>query len=243
MRRGGRKLSVAAADLVPGDIVLLREGDRISADARVVGSSELKVDMSALTGESKPICAVTSPHRAELRDALDRSNVVFAGTFVTSGSGVAVVADTGAATRLGKITELTAGVVRRPTPLRFEMNRVVRVIAVFAVVPVSVLRGGAGSGHPAPRWLPVCRWCHRRSGSGGPSPTLSLSLAMSATRMSHRGALVRRLESVETLGCTTVVCTDKTGTITTNQMTARAVVLPQPAMSPPVRDTTRAERS
>ncbi|HEX2370337.1 MAG TPA: cation-transporting P-type ATPase, partial [Acidimicrobiia bacterium] len=126
VRRGGRKLSIAAADLVPGDIVLLREGDRISADARVVASSELKVDMSALTGESEPIPRMTSRHHGELGDALDSSNVVFAGTFVTSGSGTAVVTDTGAATRLGNITELTAGVVRRPTPLRVEMNRVVR---------------------------------------------------------------------------------------------------------------------
>jgi potassium/sodium efflux P-type ATPase len=227
VRRGGRKLSIAAADLVPGDIVLLREGDRISADARVVASSELKVDVSALTGESEPIPRMTSRHQGELGDALDSTNTVFAGTFVTSGSGVAVVADTGAATRLGKITELTTGVVRRPTPLRVEMNRAVRIIAVVAVVTGVLFFGGAvGLGTPARAGFLFAVGVIVALVPEGLLPTLSLSLAMSATRMSRRGALVRRLESVETLGCTTVVCTDKTGTLTTNQMTVRAVVVP-----------------
>src|SRR6266545_2849479 len=194
VRRGGRKHTVPAGELVPGDIVLLREGDRISADARVIESSELKVDMSTLTGESKPVGRVTEPVDAATSDPLDAPNLVFAGTFVTSGSGTAAVATTGGATRLGGISRLTGEVARRPTPLRIQLNRAVRVIV--ALVPEGLL------------------------------PTLSLSLAMSATRMARRGALVRRLESVETLGSTTVICTDKTGTITTNQMTVKAVVLP-----------------
>lgn len=227
VRRVGRKLTVPAYELVPGDILLLREGDRISADARVLHSSELKVDMSTLTGESKPVGRLSEPLTEAPVDPLDAPNVVFAGTFVTSGSGTAAVAATGATTRLGGISRLTAGVVRRPTPLRIQLNRAVRLLAGFAVVTGLTFFGVALGLGTAPRdgflfsvgvivaLVPE-----------GLLPTLSLSLAMSATRMARRGALVRRLESVETLGSTTVICTDKTGTITTNQMTVNAVILP-----------------
>lgn len=227
VRRGGEKLTVSAAELVPGDIVLLGEGQRISADARVIRSSELKVDMSMLTGESMPLLRVAEPPAAEPADLLEAPNVVFAGTFVASGSGLAVVAATGRATRLGSISQLTGEVVRRPTPLRLQLNRVVMIIAVLAVATGVALFG-------------VALWLGMTARDGflfsvgvivalvpeGLLPTLSLSLAMSANRMAQRGALVRRLESVETLGCTTVICTDKTGTITANQMTVDTLALP-----------------
>lgn len=227
VRRGGRKLTVSASQLVPGDIVLLREGDRISADARVLRSSELKVDMSTLTGESKPIGRVAEPLSDASVDPFDAPNVVFAGTFVTSGSGTVAVVATGAGTRLGGISRLTAGVVRRPTPLRFQLNRAVRVIAGFAVATGLTFFGVAlGLGTPARDGFLFSVGVIVALVPEGLLPTLSLSLAMSATRMAHRGALVRRLESVETLGSTTVICTDKTGTITTNQMTVKALILP-----------------
>ena len=115
VRREGRKLNIPAADLVPGDVVLLSEGERISADARVIRSSELKVDMSTLTGESMPVPRVRIELQEEPADLLEAPNLVFAGTFVTSGSGLVVVAATGGATRLGTISRLTGEVVRRPT--------------------------------------------------------------------------------------------------------------------------------
>jgi len=228
VRREGRKLTIPAAELVPGDIVLLSEGERISADGRVVRSSELKVDMSTLTGESMPVPRVSEPLTEEPHDLLEAPNVVFAGTFVTSGSGLVAVVATGSATRLGSIAQLTGEVVRRPTPLRIQMNRAVRVIAVLAVVTGTVFFGVA-------LWLGMTPRDGFLFAVGvivalvpeGLLPTLSLSLAMSATRMAHRGVLVRRLESVETLGSTNVICTDKTGTITTNQMTVSALVLPR----------------
>jgi magnesium-transporting ATPase (P-type) len=227
VRRGGRKLTIPAAELVPGDIVLLMEGDRISADARVIHSSELKVDMSALTGESTPVARVAEPLAAAPPDPLDAPNVVFAGTFVTSGSGTVTVAATGGATRLGGISRLTTEVVRRPTPLRIQLNRAVRVIAAFALITGVVFWGVAvGLGTPARDGFLFSVGVIVALVPEGLLPTLSLSLAFSATRMAHRGALVRRLESVETLGSTTVICTDKTGTITTNQMTVKAVILP-----------------
>ncbi|MGZ4110027.1 MAG: cation-translocating P-type ATPase [Actinomycetota bacterium] len=228
VRRGGHKRTVPAAELVPGDIVLLKEGDRISADARVVRSSELKVDMSTLTGESEPVARPAERLADPPLDPLDAANVVFAGTFVTSGSATTVVAATGPSTRLGGITTLTQEIVRRPTPLRIQLNRAVRVIAAFAVVTGVAFFGVALGLGTSPRdgflfsvgvivaLVPE-----------GLLPTVSLSLAMSATRMARRGVLVRRLESVETLGSTTVICTDKTGTVTANQMTARTLVLPR----------------
>ncbi|HEU4354735.1 MAG TPA: cation-transporting P-type ATPase, partial [Actinomycetota bacterium] len=227
VRRSGRKLTIPAAELVPGDVVLLKEGDRISADARVIRSSELKVDMSTLTGESEPVHRTSQPLTEAPGDPLEAPNVVFAGTFVTSGSATAAVAATGASTRLGGITTLTGQIVRRPTPLRVQLNRAVRVIATFAVVTGVVFFGVAlGLGTPARDGFLFSVGVIVALVPEGLLPTLSLSLAMSATRMAHRGALVRRLESVETLGSTTVICTDKTGTVTTNQMTARAIVLP-----------------
>ncbi|HEX9122329.1 MAG TPA: cation-transporting P-type ATPase [Actinomycetota bacterium] len=227
VRRAGRKLTIPAGELVPGDIVLLKEGDRISADARVIRSSELKVDMSTLTGESEPLLR-ESEQIAELpADPLEAPNVVFAGTFVASGSATAVIAATGASTRLGGISTLTGAIVRRPTPLRIQMNRAVRVIAIFAVATGVAFFGVAlGLGTPARDGFLFAVGVIVALVPEGLLPTLSLSLAMSASRMANRGALVRRLESVETLGSTTVICTDKTGTVTTNQMTARAIVLP-----------------
>ena len=228
VRRGGRKVKVPAIELVPGDIVLLREGDRISADARVQSSSGLKVDMSTLTGESKPVARSAERLATSPVDPLDAPNVVFAGTFVTSGSGTAAVAATGAGTRLGGISRLTAGVVRRPTPLRIQMNRAVRMIGAFAVVTGLLFFGASlGMGTPARDGFLFSVGVIVALVPEGLLPTLSLSLAMSATRMARRGALVRRLESVETLGSTTVICTDKTGTITTNQMTVTALVSPR----------------
>jgi magnesium-transporting ATPase (P-type) len=226
VRRDGRKTTVPASELVAGDIVLLREGDRISADARVIQSAGLKVDDSMLTGESEPAARDDRTLDRAPAEIVDAANLVFAGTFVTSGSATVAVAATGPRTRLGAISELTGQVVRRPTPLRLQLNQAVRVIACFAVVSGVVLFG-------------VSLLLGERWGAGflfavgvivalvpeGLLPTLSLSLAMSATRMARRGALVRRLESVETLGATTVICSDKTGTITANEMTARTVAI------------------
>jgi magnesium-transporting ATPase (P-type) len=236
VRRAGRKLTIPATDLVEGDIVILREGDRISADARVVRSSGLKVDMSMLTGESKPVERTATAVSGTLRDPLEAPDVVFAGTFVTSGSGLAVVAATAGATRLGGISHLTSTVVRRPTPLRIQLARTVYVIAGFALVVGVVFLGVATAfGMPFHDGFLFSVGVIVALVPEGLLPTLSLSLAMSATRMARGGALVRRLESVETLGSTTVICTDKTGTLTANQMTARAIILPRGAR--PIRST------
>jgi potassium/sodium efflux P-type ATPase len=227
VRRDGRKETIPAAELVHGDIVLLREGDRISADARVIASSDLKIDLSALTGESEPQLRVSRALEEPPSDPLEADNVVFAGTFVTSGSASVAVVATGGSTRLGGITDLTGAVVRRPTPLRVQLDRAVRVISVCAVATgVAFFAAALGLGTPARDGFLFAVGVIVALVPEGLLPTVSLSLARSATRMAHRGVLIRRLESVETLGSTTVICTDKTGTVTTNQMTAKAIVLP-----------------
>jgi len=225
VRRDGRKTRIPAAELVPGDVVVLAEGDSISADARVIRSAGLRVDNSLLTGESESVERVAEPLGAEPADMADANNVVFAGTYAASGSGIAVVVTTGSRTRLGAISKLTGEVVRRPTPLRVQMNRAVRVIAAFAVAAGVVFFGiSLALGTPARDGFLFSVGVIVALVPEGLLPTLSLSLAMSATRMAERGALVRRLESVETLGSTTVICTDKTGTLTENEMTARGIV-------------------
>jgi magnesium-transporting ATPase (P-type) len=224
--RAGRKDRIPAEDLVPGDIVLLLEGDRISTDARVIRSDGLSVDNSTLTGESMPVGREEASIQERPADVTEAANLVFAGTYVASGSGRVVVLATSGNTRLGSISRLTGEVHRRPSPLRLDLDRAVRIIAAFAIAAGALFLVTSLAMRTDPRdgflfsvgvivaLVPE-----------GLLPTLTLSLAMSATRMAHRGALVRHLEAVETLGCTTVICSDKTGTMTTNQMTARAVII------------------
>ncbi len=224
--RDGRRSKIPAEDLVPGDVVLLREGDRISTDARVIRSTGLKVDNSTLTGESVPLARNEEPLTAAPADIADATDLVLAGTYVTSGSAFVVVVSTGAGTRLGGISRLTGEVVRRPTPLRLDLNRAVRVIAAFAISAGALFFAASlAMGTAARDGFLFSIGVIVALVPEGLLPTLTLSLAMSATRMAHRGALVRHLEAVETLGCTTVICSDKTGTMTTNQMTARALTI------------------
>ena len=225
--RDGRRSAILAADLVPGDLVILREGDRISADARVTRSTGLRVDNSTLTGESEALSRDAEPSPDLREELIERTNLVFAGTFVAAGSGQAVVVSTGSDTVLGGIARLTGEVVRSRTPLRAELDHAVKLIAASAV--------GAGA-----LFFGISLWLGTPARDGflfaigvivalvpeGLLPTLTLSLAISASRMAARGALVRHLEAVETLGSTTVICSDKTGTITANQMTARAAASP-----------------
>ncbi len=222
--RDGARSTLASAQLVPGDVFLIREGDRISADARLIRSEELRVDNSSLTGESEPAPRSVEPADREPADALLVSNVVFAGTHASSGWGTAVVVATGGHTRLGGIARLTGHVSARPTRLHLEMNRAVRLIAALAMAAgVTFFAVSVALGTPAHDGFLFGVGVIVALVPEALLPTLTLSLAMSASRMAARGALVRHLEAVETLGSTTVVCSDKTGTLTANQMTARAL--------------------
>ncbi|HVX22178.1 MAG TPA: cation-transporting P-type ATPase [Acidimicrobiales bacterium] len=212
--RDGRRVDVDAACLVAGDLVVLRAGDRISADLAVAHGEGLSIDASMLTGESEPVPAATG-------------EPLFAGCFVVRGEGMAVVVATGAHTRLASIAELTHRGRRPRSPLERELGRVVRTIAVIAVAVglaffgISLLVGGSGKdGFLLAVGVTVALVPE------GLLPTVTLSLAVGAQDMARHHALVRRLESVETLGSTTFICTDKTGTLTRNQMSAVDVWTP-----------------
>jgi magnesium-transporting ATPase (P-type) len=222
--RDGSRVSLPVTELVRGDVVVLQEGSRIAADARLIESDGLLVDESTLSGESRPVSRSATGSGDE--------GCVFAGTYVSSGSGRAVVFATGSRSRIGGIATLTGSVVRRPTPLRQDLNQAVRAIAAIAVAcgAVFFVATIAIGTDPQDGFL-FSLGVIVALVPEGLMPTLTLSLAMSATRMAKAGALVRHLEAVETLGATTVICSDKTGTMTTNQMTARRVWTPSRSVS------------
>lgn len=206
VRRDGRNQSVAVREVVPGDLVLLSAGDRVPADLVVAEAHDLAVDESMLTGESVPVKAPPG-------------HPVYAGTFVVLGDGEAVVDRTGPRTRLADLAELTQGATRPRSPLALELDRLVKVIAAVAlVVGVSLAAVALALGSTVAAALLFGVGVTVALVPEGLLPTVTLSLARGAQRMAGRNALVRRLEAVETLGATTFICTDKTGTLTQNEM-------------------------
>jgi P-type Ca2+ transporter type 2C len=226
--RGSVERRVQASDLVPGDVLLLGEGDRISADGRVVESHELRVDQSALTGESRSVRRTAAPMAAgpPPRPPSERINAVFAGTTVTSGRGKAVVTATGMRTEFGAIAGLTRATDRDLSPLQRELVTVTRTVGVIAVAMGLVFLALAQLLTPMPlgAGLVFALGMIVAFVPEGLLPSVTLALAMATQRMARRRALVKRLSSVETLGSTSVICTDKTGTLTANQMTVRVLV-------------------
>ncbi len=222
--RDGDESEVSARDLVRGDVVLLRAGDRVPADLRLIEAVNLQIEEAALTGESVP----TEKHAARLEDAElplgDRKNMAYAGTVVTYGRGRAVVAETGMGTEFGKIASLLQTVETGRTPLQGNLDKVGRVLALAGFGLVAVIVGlGLLRGQPliemvvfgialavavVPEALPA---------------VVTISLAIGVQRMVKRHALMRRLQAVETLGSTSVICSDKTGTLTKDEMTVRRI--------------------
>ena len=223
VRRDGRPEEITADQVVPGDVVLLAAGDRVSADAELLVDVELKLDMSTLTGESRPVRRQAGgDHLAG--DGIDSPNRVFGGTYVVAGTGEAAVTATGMDTELGRIAALTQHAERHPSPLELEMGRVTRLVALLSVsigTAFFFLAGALGMGLTE-RFV-FALGVTVANVPEGLLPTVTLSLAMATQRMARRNAIVRRLSSVETLGATDVICTDKTGTLTANQMTVRRV--------------------
>lgn len=219
--REGKEKQIHSREIVPGDIVFFAEGDRIPADARLIESSTLKVNNAALTGESEASLRDHNPFQGEL---LDSPNIVFAGTTVTSGSGKGLVFATGMSTEFGRIAHLTGAVESGLSPLQKEITRTTRIIAFLAtIIGFSFFIIGHFMGR--------IFWENFIFAIGvivalvpeGMLPTVTLSLAMASQRMAKRKALIKNLSSVETLGCVTVICTDKTGTLTQNRMAASKI--------------------
>lgn len=204
--RDGLPVTVDASAVVVGDLVVLSPGDRVPADLLLVEADGLSVDASTLTGESVPVAA-------------GGGDAAYAGTFVTTGAGTGVVTHTGDDTRLAGIAALTATVRHPRSPLAQELNRIVRIIALLAVgVGVAFFGLALLLGASAREGFLFAIGVTVALVPEGLLPTVTLSLAVGAQRMAKRNALVRRLEAVETLGSTTFICVDKTGTITQNQM-------------------------
>ena len=226
--RVGTLREIPVGEMVPGDVMQLEEGDRISADARLVSDQSLYVDVSVLSGESLPIVRSSEPVVTEKTRVSEASNLVFAGSTVSAGCGIAVVYATGTQTEFGQVAHLTATVKREPSTLEVQINRVVHVITaialgmgilVFLLTNFLVGMGAKESFIFAIRIIVAFV-------PEGLLPTVTLALAVGVKRMAKRNALVRRLSAVETLSATTVICTDKTGTLTKNEMTVRQLWVP-----------------
>ncbi|WP_295584191.1 cation-translocating P-type ATPase [uncultured Lamprocystis sp.] len=222
--RNGRELTIPAREVVPGDLVLLGVGDRIPADLRLIEAVNLRMNEASLTGESNPVEKRVAP-LTEVSLALgDRVNLAYAGTDVTYGRGRGLVIATALHTQFGQVTKMLAGVEQVRTPLQQNLDRVGRILAIAAGIIVVLIAGlGWLRGEPllemvifgvalavavVPEALPA---------------VVTISLAIGVQRMVKRHALVRRLPTVETLGSTSIICSDKTGTLTRDQMTVREV--------------------
>ncbi len=232
--RDGVETRIGAGALVPGDVVLLASGDRVPADGRLLAAAALRVDEATLTGESRAASKVVEPMQDPEAAIGDRANLVFSGTSVAVGRGRFVVTGTGRRTEMGRIARLLAEQVEEPTPLQRELRSVgkwigIGVLTVCALVfVVSVLRGAAPgetfAGHVTLALLIAISLAVAAIPEGLPA-IVTVSLSLGVRRMAERNAIVRRLHAVETLGSTTFICTDKTGTLTRNEMTVTRLVV------------------
>lgn len=226
VRRDGEERQIPAAELVPGDVVLLAAGDRVPADGRVTVLARLQVDESALTGESVPV--TKSIEAIDDPDTLigDRGNMVHLGTVVTDGRAEFLVTAIGAATQMGQIGALIDSVDAHRTPLEDKLAELSRALLfiVLGLCAVIVLMGWL-RGHEILYMIEVGVSLAIAAVPEGLLAVTTMTLAVGMQRMARLNALVRRLPAVESLGSTTVICTDKTGTLTRNEMTVRAYVL------------------
>lgn len=224
--RGGLPVTVAAHDIVPGDILQLESGDRVPADARLLTSISLTSQESTLTGESAPVEKLAQDVLPENTPLAERSNLVFQGATISTGKGTAVVTATGMQTELGRIAGMLQHVPPEPTPLQrrlAELGRVLIAVCLGIVAIISVLQVVRGA--PVVEVFVFSVSLAVAAVPEGLPAVVTISLALGLQRMARRHALIRMLPSVETLGAVTVICTDKTGTLTCNEMTMREVVV------------------
>jgi cation-transporting P-type ATPase F len=226
VRRDGVQSTVPSDAVVPGDIVAVEAGDKVPADIRLLDITELRVDESALTGESVPVTkdeAVVD----ETSPVADRRNMIYSGTLVTSGTATGVVVATGAATELGEIHRLVGTADSLATPLTRRLARFSKVltVAILALAAIT-LAVGLLRGEPTAEMFTATVALAVGAIPEGLPAAVTITLAIGVNRMARRNAVVRRMPAVETLGSTTVVCSDKTGTLTENQMTVRVVWTP-----------------
>jgi P-type Ca2+ transporter type 2C len=233
--RDGIEQHVAASQLVPGDIVLLASGDKVPADGRLIEAAALRVDESSLTGESRPASKVVEPLFDPEASLGDRANLVFAATAVSVGRGRIVVTGTGQTTEMGHIADLLADQEEELTPLQKELRVVGKRIAVIVLIIAGIvfvanaMQAGRVPGetfatHLTTALLIAISLAVAAIPEGLPA-IVTVALSLGVRKMADRNAIVRRLHAVETLGSTTFICSDKTGTLTRNEMTVRRLVV------------------
>ena len=224
--RDGRRQAIDSAALVPGDVVLLEPGERVPADLRLFQASALQIDESLLTGESLPVEKSAAAVAAD-SPLGERRGMAYSGTLVSRGSGLGVVVAIGVATELGRISGLLRGIQRLQTPLLAQMDRFARLLtAVILLLAGLVLAWGSLRGNLAfaELFMAVVGLSVAAIPEGLPA-VLTITLAVGVQGMARRHAIVRRLPAIETLGAVSVICTDKTGTLTRNEMMAASVAL------------------
>jgi magnesium-transporting ATPase (P-type) len=228
VRRGGRRREIAAEDLVPGDIVLLATGDKVPADLRLIEVRNLRVDEAALTGESEPVEKRLDPVEQSAVIG-DRLCMAYSGTLVTYGQAAGVVVATGQATELGRIGAMLEQVQEITTPLLRKMAVFARLlsVAILAAAAAIFAIGVAVGGYAASEMFTAVVALAVAAIPEGLPAILTVTLAIGVQRMAWRNAIIRRLPAVETLGSVTVICSDKTGTLTRNEMTVQRVVTAQ----------------
>ena len=221
--RNGSLEVMAAEELVVGDVFTVEAGDHIPADARLIEADALLVDLSLLTGESLPVERTARPMPLDDHPVTSSSNLLFAGTSVAAGRGVAVVYATGKQTEFGKVTQLTAGLTRQKSTLELQVQHIVRFITLIALLMGGVVFALAvwWIGLDVRESFIFAIGIIVANVPEGLLPTVSLSLAVGVRRMARQNTLVRRLSAVESLSATTVICTDKTGTLTLNEVTVK----------------------
>ena len=222
--RDGRRVSIDSAELVPGDVVLLEAGDKVPADLRLIEAAGLRVEEAVLTGESVPVEKVLSPVAKETALG-DRACMAYSGTFVAGGAGRGLVVATGASTEIGKISGMLSRVETLSTPLIEQMDRFARWLTVLILLIAAVLLVyGYFVGHLpfAELFMAVVGLSVAAIPEGLPA-VLTITLAVGVQAMARRNAIVRRLPAIETLGSVSVICTDKTGTLTRNEMMVASI--------------------
>lgn len=224
VRRDGEVISLAAEQLVPGDVVLLDAGERVPADLRLLEVRDLRIEEAALTGESLPADKQVAPVEA-LASLGDRSCMAYSGTLVSAGSGSGVVVATGGQTELGRISHLLGAVTALQTPLLADMSRFARYLTLL-IVSLAGLTFAVGvwlRGYSVSEMLMASVGLAVAAIPEGLPAVLTIILALGVQRMARRRAIIRRLPAVESLGAVTVICSDKTGTLTRNEMTVQQV--------------------
>jgi Ca2+-transporting ATPase len=225
VRRDGRVEEIDASQLVSGDIVLLEAGDRVPADGRLIVTHNVEIDEAALTGESQPVGKDADDLLPESVPLAERINMAFMNTVVTRGRAELLVTATGMTTEMGRISGMLAEVESGPTPLQVQLDGLGHRLALIAGVVIALIFTlGLLRGEPLVQTILTSIALAVAAIPEGLPAVVTVTLAIGMHRMAQHRAIVKKLAAVETLGCTTVICSDKTGTLTLNQMTARAVV-------------------